>query len=151
MRTTAFLGFVCLVFLGCSKDKFNTIPHIEFKSISPNPFVFSLNPSSGTFLTLQLTDAEGDFGFKGNDSSYVYIKNLTVPPFKSDSLKFPDLSLVKPGKLDVELIVNLDRALEQSSTLPHTDTLFFEVYVKDFAKNKSNVLVTPEPLYYITP
>jgi len=33
---------------------------------------------------------------------------------------------------------------------PYTDTLFFEIFVRDFARNKSNVITT-EPLYYLSP
>ncbi len=32
---------------------------------------------------------------------------------------------------------------------PFVDTLYFEVYVTDFAKNKSNVIKTDKPVYLI--
>lgn len=144
-------AFLC----ACNKDKFTSVPQIKFKSIAPNVWRSdNLSLTDGPVLTLQLTDAEGDFGFSdGQDTSYVYVKNLTIPPFDTDSFKFPDLSQAVRKNLDVELNVLITDALAVSNNpnRPYTDTLFFEVYVKDFAKNKSNVIVTPEPVYYLSP
>jgi len=153
MRAILLLLITGLFFISCKKDKFNTVPQIVFKSLSPNSYRSdNLDPNSGPFLSFQLTDAEGDFGFKGKDSSWVYIKNLSTPPFITDSVKFPDLSDLKmTSNLNATISVNLNSALPPASSVPGTtDTLSFEIYVIDFAKNKSNV-ITSEPLYYITP
>ncbi len=150
MRYILLLAVVVVGFSACKKDKFNTVPQIKFKSISPNTWLSTnLDPTQGPILTINLTDAEGDFGFNDNkDTSYIYVKNITVP--KLDSLKFPVLTGVKTKDLDVDLDINLRSVLLASSTLPHTDTLQFEVYVKDFAKNKSNVIIAG-PVYYVVP
>jgi hypothetical protein len=152
MRYILLLAVVVAGFSACKKDKFNTVPQIKFKSISPNTWLSTnLDPTQGPVLTINLTDAEGDFGFNDNkDTSYIYVKNITVSPFKQDSLKFPVLTGVKTKDLDVDLDINLRAFLASSSGTPHTDTLKFEVYVKDFAKNKSNVIIA-EPVYYVVP
>ena len=154
MRYILIFAVIALGFLSCNKDKFNTVPEIKFKNISPDTWYSNnLDPTQGPMLTINLTDAEGDFGFKDNsDTSYVYVKNIKVPPFRIDSLKFPILTAISGSKLDVNIEVNLRSVLAKTirPLRPYTDTLQFEVYVKDFAKNKSNLL-TVGPVYYITP
>ena len=154
MRYILIFAVIALGFLSCNKDKFNTVPEIKFKNISPDTWYSNnLDPTQGPILNINLTDAEGDFGFKDNsDTSYVYVKNIKVPPFRIDSLKFPILTAISGSKLDVDIEVNLRSVLAKTirPIRPYTDTLQFEVYVKDFAKNKSNVL-TVGPVYYITP
>ena len=154
MRYILIFAVIALGFLSCNKDKFNTVPEIKFKNLSPDTWYSNnLDPTQGPMLTINLTDAEGDFGFKDNiDTSYVYVKNIKVPPFKIDSLKFPVLTAISGSRLDVDVEVNLRSVLARTirPLRPYTDTLQFEVYVKDFAKNKSNVL-TVGPVYYITP
>ena len=154
MRYILIFAVIALGFLSCNKDKFNTVPEIKFKNISPDTWYSNnLDPTQGPILTINLTDAEGDFGFKDNsDTSYVYVKNIKVAPFRIDSLKFPVLTAISGSRLNVDVEVNLRSVLARTirPLRPYTDTLQFEVYVKDFAKNKSNVL-TVGPVYYITP
>ena len=155
MRYILLLAVVGVVFSACKKDKFNTVPEIEFKDISPDTwYTTSLDPTVGPILTIHLTDAEGDFGFSDNkDTSYVYVKNITTFPFREDSLKFPVLAGVGTKNLDVDVDVLLTQFLATSyvsGPKPYIDTLKFEVYVKDFAKNKSNVIIAG-PVYYVKP
>lgn len=160
MKSILFVSVVSFVLISCKKDKFTTSPQISFNSISPNTFIagtLSTDPNQkGPFLSIQLTDLEGDFGFSdGEDTSYVYIKNISIPPYDMDSLKFPSNSAIKRKNLNAEVIVDLFNTQSllvgtpNPSPRPFVDTLRFEVYVVDFAKNKSNVIVT-KPLYYIT-
>ena len=157
-----FFAIVALVsFTACNKDKYTSTPQIKFKSIT-SPF-FSNDLFGKPILTIELTDAEGDFGFKeGKDTSYVFVKN-TRPPFKLDSFKFPSAlskAIKKNFKGDVEIDLRGD-GTSGSNALPgpppagvrrpYTDTVYYEVYVKDFAKHKSNVIKTADPFLYITP
>lgn len=57
-----------LLFPGCSKDKYQTTPSLEIKSISPNPV--SLNDP--LTIDLNYTDKEGDIG----DS--IFVKKIRV-------------------------------------------------------------------------
>lgn len=157
MRYFLSAVFMLAIFLSCSKDKYTSAPQIKFKSITP---FFSNSGGGSPILTIEVTDAEGDIGFKdGKDTSYVYIKNLTVPPFKSDSFKFPASLSAAAGKnfkADAEILLGGDGSagsgvLDRTCTSGCTDTLYFEVYIKDFAKNKSNVIKTDKPLLYISP
>ena len=142
---------ICLItfFVCCKKDKFTTAPQIEYISIIPNATSISLG-SAIPILTFSITDKEGDIGLKpGVDTSYVYlVNNLTG---KSDSLPFPNLRDAAKSNFKGDVSVSISSVLECKS-LPsgalHTDTLYFNVYVMDFDRNKSNVFTTGEPVYF---
>jgi hypothetical protein len=160
----ALIGTV--VFFSCKKSDGNSAPKIKFKSITPlintvsNPKIEPL-----PILTIQLSDDDGDIGFNdGADTSYIYIKNLSIAPFRMDSFKFPSkLSSLPKGTFksyqDVEIDLNGNRTLGNvlvyqssgPSSSPRKDTAFYEVYVKDFGKNKSNIIRTDDPIVLITP
>jgi len=149
MRYTLIVVIIGLIFWGCKKDKFTTVPQISFKSIDPNVFSSSnIDPNSSPSVIFNLTDAEGDF----SDTVYAYIKNISTAPFKLDSIPFPVLTNLRDRKnLNVDVSVKVRSILASSGRPnPHVDTLQFEVYVKDNAKNKSNV-ITAGPLYYTSP
>ena len=73
---------------------------------------------------------------------------------KEDSLIFPDLRTAGKSNFKADIEIGLlsvmgGRNLPLNQR-PYVDTLYFEVYVKDFAKNKSNVLITDKPFYYFS-
>lgn len=152
--------FLTVVLMSCKKDKYTTAPQISFISLSPDYFNSINLYNSGPVLSLQLTDAEGDLGLKPyEDTCFVYVKNLSVPkitdsvPFyETDSIPFPDLSgIASPKNMNVRMDVELRNIrYSDNPNRPFTDTIFFEVYVKDFAGNKSNLIKTPTPLYLVT-
>ncbi len=153
MRQLIF--FVCLFlgFVSCKKDKFTTAPQIKFVSITPNNARSDINSTQIDFapkLNFKITDAEGDFGSTSpEDSSQIYVKHLLTN--NVDSFKFPSLRTPLNKDLEAEVSVNLFDALECRSpgpARPRTDTIYYEFYVRDAKKNKSNVVITDQPLYY---
>ena len=144
---------VILIFTACKKDKFTTAPQISYESINPNVVMSNLPFQAMPVLTLKVTDAEGDLGLTATDTARIFIKNLLTG--KTDStLIFPDLSgaTSKNFKGDIEITLNTSLILEGSSRPnPKTDTLYYEVYIKDFAKNKSNTIATQNPVFIIFP
>ncbi len=153
MRSIFILVLSIFIFSGCSKDKYTTAPQIIFKSINP-AFAASdltnLFKESAPKLTIEITDAEGDVGFiAGKDTSRVFIKNLKSGNL--DSFYLPDIRSAASKNFKADVIVNLFDALEcvnPGPVRPRTDTIFYEVYIRDFAKNKSNVIITEQPVYY---
>ncbi|MFZ1527724.1 MAG: hypothetical protein WAT19_03175 [Ferruginibacter sp.] len=140
-----------VLLIACSKDKFNTVPEIKFKSLSPDFFNGGLITNVVTpQLTIKLTDAEGDFG----DTSYVYVKNLRNDPVTLDSILFPEIVGISKKNLDVNVTVDfkgghdLLRSPPRPLPRPYYDTVFYEVYVKDQAKNKSNI-ISVGPVYLL--
>jgi hypothetical protein len=148
MRYTFLFTIAILLITACKKDKFTTTPQIGFKKLSHN--AVDLSPTSAVpVVTLSITDAEGDLGITATDTAFIYMKNLLTNDF--DSLPFPDLQSAGKSNFKADIDVTITKVLKCKS-LPgfplHTDTLYFEFYVKDFAKNKSNVVTTPEPVYF---
>jgi len=152
MYKTILLIVISFVFVSCKKENYTTQPQISFLSITPSTW-YSDNPSlTGPQLSFKLTDAEGDFGFQDTSISFVYIRleNDTLNP--PDSLAFPNLPIPNKSNLNVEVSVDIASVLPPPHfPRPFTDSLHFELYVKDFAGNKSNVIKSTTPFYFITP
>ena len=155
MRIVLFFSAFILIFASCKKDKYTTAPQIKFKSVNPNvssSAVLATDSDLSPKLTIEITDAEGDLGYvQGFDTSMIYIKNLLTQNL--DSFLLPDIQTAGTKNFKADIIVNLFDVLECGPVppfpiRPRTDTTFFEVYVTDFAKNKSNVIVTGDPVYY---
>ena len=151
MNRIVFFASILLFAASCKKDKYTSEPQISFKSYSFN-VAYVIAGQQSPEMKLGLTDAEGDLGYS-DKPTYVYVKNITTPPFKQDSFLLPDLSSLTRKNLNVDVDVKINSVLTNSGQTirPYTDTLFFEVFVKDLAGNKSNVISTTEPLYLITP
>ncbi|MGB4842952.1 MAG: hypothetical protein WBP16_00660 [Ferruginibacter sp.] len=153
MRYTLIFAMFILLFSSCKKDKFTTAPQITFKTYNPDQGSNYSNNNSQPVMVLEITDAEGDLGFiAGKDTAKVYIKNMLTS--KEDSLIFPDLAAASKSNFKATIEIGLlsvmgGRNLPVNQR-PYVDTLYFEVYVKDFAKNKSNVILTDKPFYYFS-
>ncbi|HMK04529.1 MAG TPA: hypothetical protein VK489_10070 [Ferruginibacter sp.] len=153
MRYSLILATVILVFAACKKDKFTTAPQISYKSVDPNVVRLNLPFQQMPILTIKITDAEGDLGLTDTDTARIYIKNLITG--KTDStMKFPDLSGVGKGNFEADVEIKIDGNILLEGTTrptPKTDTLYYEIYIKDFGKNKSNVIKTNDPVFIIRP
>lgn len=152
MRIVLSMILAALLFSACKKNKFTTVPQIKFKSLKPETAPFNLpitsNPDSMPKLTVSITDLEGDIGFRaGVDTSRVYIKNLINN--KVDSFFLPDINSAGVKNFEADLTVNLQSSLACKKNTPRPysiDSNYYEVYVVDFAKNKSNVIKTEKPV-----
>jgi len=147
MRITIVIALLAFFFSACKKDNFTTAPQIKYKSVNPNFTSINIGSITPT-ITFHITDAEGDIGFKGGaDIAFIYRKNILTGD--TDSLPFPDLQTAAQSNFEADVEV---KALLRCRPIPsgqlHIDTLYFEIYVKDFAKNKSNVITTSDPVYF---
>ncbi len=142
-----------MLITSCKKDKFTTVPQIKYKSVSPNVAFSNLPPTAQVIpvVTFEVTDSEGDLGFvTGKDTAKVFIKNLMTN--KLDSLPFPNLNSAATKNFKADVNINMENFLTKSGRpIPYTDTLYYEIYIKDFAKNKSNVIKTSDPIFLKTP
>lgn len=146
---------ICCVFLcaiaACKKDKFTTEPQIKYVSLKPNYWESGftvLQKDQAPKIRLKVTDAEGDLGITANDTAFVVIKHLLTNVV--DTLNFPPLGNAAGKNFDVDVEVNLFNALRPFCPAggPVFDTVRFEVFVVDYAKHKSNVIVTEDPVFY---
>ncbi len=154
MRYSLLFTIAILFFTACKKDKYTTAPQITFKSFKPaegsNYNTFDDQP----VMILEITDAEGDLGNLGTpDISKAFVKNTLTN--KLDSFNFPDLSSISKSNFKATIEIGLKKVMggrPTSPTLPrpYQDNLHFEVYVIDFAKNKSNVILTDKDFIYYT-
>ncbi len=149
MRIIFAVLLTVFIFSGCKKDKFTTVPQLKFKSVSPDTW------KRGTLITspdipvliLHVTDAEGDLGFvSGKDTSFVYIKNLRTN--KSDSMRLPDITKSTSKNFQGDIEINMFNFVDVPNQ-SKKDTIYFDVYIKDFAKNQSNTVRTDKPIYWI--
>jgi hypothetical protein len=142
------LFFIVVVVTSCKKDNFTSTPQISFQSIKPDTWKKGLSPiGAGPVLSLGLTDVEGDLGFiRGKDTAFVYLQNNLTN--KLDSSFFPEMPITNKRNMKVSVDILLTDFLVSTGS-DKTDIIYFDVYVKDFKKNKSNVIKTPQPVYYI--
>jgi|GWRWMinimDraft_12_1066020.scaffolds.fasta_scaffold17936_2 hypothetical protein len=153
MRYSLLFTIAILFFTACKKDKYTTAPQIVFKSFNPDQASNYTTFNNQPVMILEITDAEGDLGNKSpTEVSKVFVKNLLTS--KLDSIVFPDLSRISTSNFKAEIEVGLRSVLGgrnlPSNQRPYQDNLQFEVYVIDFAKNKSNVIITDKPFTYFT-
>ena len=149
MRITLLIISILFTLSACKKDKYTTEPQIKYKSVDPNFTSIEIGAVIPD-ITFSVTDLEGDLGLKaGRDTAFIYLMNKLTGKF--DSLPFPDIKLSANRRFEGDVEVSINKVLECKS-LPsgalHTDTLYFDIYVKDFAKNKSNVITTGDPIFF---
>ena len=146
MRYTLLILSTLVLFAACKKDKFTTVPAITFKSFKPDFYSTNTAPGGFPVMIIHVTDLEGDLGFvSGKDTSFIYITNLKTNKF--DSLRLPNIA--SSAKKNFEGDIEVDMKGFLSAGGPLKDTTFYNVYIKDFAKNKSNEIKTDKPIYYI--
>ena len=153
MRYSLLFAIAILFFTAGKKDKYTTAPQIVFKSFNPAEGSTYNRVDDQPVMVLEITDAEGDLGnISATEISKVYIKNTLTN--KEDSIDFPDLRSVSKSNFKANIEIGLFSVMGGRSLpfnqRPYQDTLHFEVYVKDFAKNKSNVILTDKPFIYYT-
>lgn len=153
MRYSLLFTIAILFFTACKKDKYTTAPQISFKSFRPAEGSTRSDRNNPPIMVLEVTDAEGDLGnISPTEQAKIYLKNTLTG--KEDSLIFPDLRSASKSNFKADIEVGLFSVMGgrnlPTNQRPYQDTLHFEVYVKDFAKNKSNVLLTDELFIYYT-
>ncbi|MEO5594695.1 MAG: hypothetical protein ABIR15_10405 [Chitinophagaceae bacterium] len=146
MKKLLIAGFVLIVLLACNKDKFQTKPQIQLKSISA-----TVVPINGDLnITLTYTDKEGDI------SDTLFIKkerlNKTVVATIRDSIKYkiPDFPNYDKGEIGLALDYenNLKSAITpppipgSNPSKPQPDTLNIKIWIHDKAGNVSDTVST---------
>lgn len=143
MRKPVLFGAIfCLVVAACGKDKFNTRPSLELKSISSN-----IVPLNGDLVvTFKYTDKEGDIG----DTLFVkkIRTNENVLPTIRDSFPLA-MPTNLPDKTKGEIRLNLQYqnhlvSAENPGTPPDaaSDSLIFKFALKDKGGNISDTVTT---------
>ena len=135
------MGLSIMVLTSCDKDKFQTKPTIEIKSISTK----EVPAQNGTMnIRLNFTDKEGDLG-KGI-LTYIRIRTNGTPipnPNNNDKIDtirtpVPDFPSKNNGELDVLFDYNF---MDEDPF--RNDTMYFKFTVQDRGGNNSDTISTP--------
>jgi hypothetical protein len=148
MRKIMVIVAAVLFLTACNKDKFTTAPQIEYRSIDPIRVSAFVAGAVNPVLTIRVTDGEGDLGFKsGKDTAWIHVRNILTN--RRDSFLFPDIDQAGKKNLKADILVTLPLDCKpQPGGVRHVDTLFYEVFVRDFGKNKSNTIRTSDAVLY---
>ena len=137
MRYSILFSILILFLLSCSKNKFNTVPSLKFKSVNTTV----LHQHQLLVLRLSFTDAEGDFTV--DSSLYVQEKVLncsrTSAGFKS-YYPLPDFPTTKNQEGDI-IVTYGYRAGNIPLSDPQcqkNDTSIFKFVLRDKAHHNSD-------------
>lgn len=130
-------------FIACNKDKFQTKPTINIKSINTE-----IVPQNGTFIiTLECTDKEGDV-----EDSLILIKkrlNRRVVTTVRDTLRFKIPTFPANSRTEIEAVLDYQNILSALNppNIPGSnplqrelDTLVLRMAVRDKAGNTSDTI-----------
>ncbi len=136
MRNTILFAVLCLLFIGCNKNKFSTTPQLKYKSVNTTKLF------NGQIISFKLsfTDAEGDL----QDSIYVEKVEPTCAAsgFKSKYLipAFPTTKNAE-GEIEISYGYNVSNfPFIKSPQCGRNDTCYFRFMLKDKAQNKSDTV-----------
>ena len=134
------LCFSLLLVVACSKDKFQTKPTIEIKSISPNPL-----PKQGDLIIdLDYTDKEGDLA----TDSAIYIRKIRINQKPAQTVR-DSFWLPLPGEVpkktkgSIRLTLNWETYAKSASnpgSPAQPDSLIFRISMRDASKNASDTI-----------
>jgi hypothetical protein len=141
-KLVVFSSLLLLVLFACNKDKFNTTPTLEIKSISPNP----VPQNAPLTIELEYTDKEGDI------SDSIFIKKIRLNQRVVKTLR-DSFWLQMPGdapdKTKGTIRLTLDYqsyviSAENPGSPPNAvpDTLNIQIKLQDKAKNVSEPVET---------
>jgi len=142
--STLAVTFALILFVACSKDKFETKPTIEIKSFSPNPV-----PQGSTLvIDLDYTDKEGDLA-EGDSALFVRRyrinqKKVAVTLRDSFWLALPR-DVPKKTKGTIRLIFDYDKdvvSAQDPGSGPDKapDSLIYRFAVRDKAQHVSDTI-----------
>ncbi len=135
------LSFALILVVACSKDKFQTKPSIEIKSISPNP----LPKNADLIIDLEYTDKEGDLA----TDSAIYIRKIRINQKPVGQTVRDSFWLPLPGdvpkktKGSIRLTLgweNYAKSAVNPGNPPAPDSLIFRISMRDAGKNASDTV-----------
>ena len=134
-----FIFLFLFTALSCNKDKFQTKPTIEIKSLSND----EVRPGETLEIRMEFTDKEGDL----SDGILTYIRIRTnstgIPnPTANDQVDtifsaIPEFPVKTQGDISLNILYNF-----MNEDPGRNDTMFFKITVKDIKNNTSDTVTT---------
>lgn len=135
------LVYISILLLFACSDEITQIgdpkPQITFISLSKQEVISFKEELE---IAINYVDGDGDLGSPDADSLDIYVKDSRLKDFDRYHLK-PLAPLNSNVRIQGQLNIKL-KTLFVLSSLPNERTNF-EVYIKDRAGNKSNIITTP--------
>mgnify|MGYP001176874269 CR=1 FL=1 len=141
MRNVLIIAIISLIGVSCNKKtKYDNIPKLTFKNLSQNTIQAGIDTS--IYINFLFEDGDGNIGFGTNNLFLRDNRDTVWIPYN-----IPDI----PDKFNPESglngIIQIDFAaaflLLRTDTLHAlTDTLTWDIYMKDKAGNISNTITT---------
>ncbi|MBK6699054.1 MAG: hypothetical protein IPG55_03985 [Saprospiraceae bacterium] len=140
-----------------STDDFSIIPSIKYVSVTKSSLVQGDLNQDSLWLTFSFQDGDGDLAYSANGSEkdiFLYDKRLGL---LLDSYKIPELSNTNGNSLEgsMQILIYTTCCLFKDNIPPcsappqyPTDTLLFELYIKDRAGHESNRITSQAILLY---
>lgn len=145
MRVSAlFLMAAVWSFVSCNKEtKYSNIPKIKFQTM--NPGMVKAGSDSSVIVKFEFEDGDGDIGYNVNNVFFIdqRFASDTVPfaiPVIPDRFN-PDNGITGIIQVEYEAAFLL---LRPDSLHAETDTLRWDIFMKDEAGNISNLITTSE-------
>lgn len=138
LKTYIAIIIALLTFVACDKNKLNTKPSIEIKSVNTTDVL----PGGQLVINLNYKDKEGDLG--GGLITYVRDR-LNIKPIqdpasndKADTTRsvLPDFPKTTSGEIELKI-----DGTYMSEDPFENDTMNFKIYVTDVAGNTSDTLI----------
>lgn len=159
IKVVFFLGIVAIFFNSCvNKIQYSEIPYIEFVGFS---VVKAHNDTDSLgYVTISYTDGDGDLGFLSSDTNNLtydfFIKLFQLKNGNDVELLPPDSTFTLNARLpyltpegdNKNIKGEITMLLELYFITPVliSDTVAFEIFITDRARNQSNVVKSP---YYV--
>jgi hypothetical protein len=137
---------ISLIVFACGKDKFETKPLIEIRSISTK----ELSPNGILTIKLDFFDKEGDLGTGDFFAAKLRLNQLplgTSSPDLVDSFYYTLPEFQPRDKGEISLQLEYSRLKE---SINENDTIMFRLAVTDAAGNKSDT-ISSEPIVILLP
>ena len=144
MIKNIILAIAAALVIGCGKDDeiinppMSDVPAIELINVSPTT-VTALGDS--IVFIIHYEDGNGDLGFNAPDSMSLYITDTRIP--LTESFFVP---LLAPEGADIAIQGELEVVLNNTILVnpdATSETVEFEIQLRDRSGNYSNVLVAP--------
>ncbi len=143
MRKVLFFVVMIIAVVSCNKEtKYSNIPKITFTALSTDKV--KAGGDSIVYIQFDFEDGDGNIGFGTNNLFLRDTRDTVVVPFLIPTIpdKFnPSSGLKGVIQVDYEAAFLLMRT---DSAHLETDTMRWEIYMKDKAGNRSNTITTSE-------
>ena len=141
LKKFLLISAMFIVFLGCDKQKFPVEPSIEFISIAPA--LVNETRGDSILITIGFEDGDGDLG--SNDTTFqdLFYHIMRANAFDTLlGLRLPFIDTAGSSNAisgEIELIFDSFFLVQPPFS---SDTIHYEIYVKDRAGHQSNTVVT---------